>query len=128
MFQFPGFASQPYEFRLRYPRKGGFPHSDIFGSKSARDSPKLFAACHVLHRLSVPRHPPDALRRLISAKPFRRPRAEANPRHPEHLERHLTARSEEHTSELQSLTRIPNAVFCLIKKHITNSTTDDMTY
>ena len=24
-------------------------------------SPKLFAACHVLHRLSVPRHPPCAL-------------------------------------------------------------------
>ena len=27
----------------------------------ARPSPRLFAACHVLHRLSVPRHPPDAL-------------------------------------------------------------------
>jgi hypothetical protein len=39
----------------------GFPHSDIHGSKPARGSPWLFAACHVLHRLSVPRHPPDAL-------------------------------------------------------------------
>ena len=28
---------------------------------SARDSPKLFAACHVLHRLLAPRHPPRAL-------------------------------------------------------------------
>ena len=37
------------------------PHSDIPGSTSARLSPGLFAACHVLHRLSVPRHPPDAL-------------------------------------------------------------------
>jgi hypothetical protein len=45
----------------------GFPHSEILGSKFARNSPRLFAACHVLHRLSVPRHPPDALRRLISA-------------------------------------------------------------
>jgi hypothetical protein len=27
----------------------------------ARISPRLFAACYVLHRLSVPRHPPDAL-------------------------------------------------------------------
>ena len=27
--------------------------------------PVLFAACHVLHRLSVPRHPPNALIRLI---------------------------------------------------------------
>ena len=39
----------------------GFPHSDISGSTSARDSPKLFAACHVLHRLLAPRHPPSAL-------------------------------------------------------------------
>src|SRR5664279_3061667 len=39
----------------------GFPHSDISGSKSARVSPKLFAACHVLHRLLAPRHPPSAL-------------------------------------------------------------------
>ena len=41
--------------------KGGFPHSDIHGSKPARGSPWLFAACHVLHRLLVPRHPPNAL-------------------------------------------------------------------
>ena len=39
----------------------GFPHSDISGSTSARDSPKLFAACRVLHRLLAPRHPPRAL-------------------------------------------------------------------
>ena len=39
----------------------GFPHSDISGSTSARDSPELFAACRVLHRLLAPRHPPRAL-------------------------------------------------------------------
>src|SRR5262249_46011138 len=40
-------------------------------------SPGLFAACHVLHRLSVPRHPPDALAsRLIIAPP---PRTGPNP-------------------------------------------------
>ena len=38
-----------------------FPHSDISGSKYICYSPKLFAAYHVLHRLSVPRHPPCAL-------------------------------------------------------------------
>jgi hypothetical protein len=43
------------------PIRAGFPHSDICGSKGARASPQLFAACHVLHRLSVPRHPPNAL-------------------------------------------------------------------
>ena len=37
------------------------PHSEIPGSKPARGSPGLFAACHVLHRLLAPRHPPDAL-------------------------------------------------------------------
>ncbi len=39
----------------------GLPHSDILGSKPARGSPRLFAACHVLRRLLVPRHPPNAL-------------------------------------------------------------------
>ena len=37
------------------------PHSETPGSPIARISPGFFAACHVLHRLSVPRHPPDAL-------------------------------------------------------------------
>ena len=61
MFQFAGFASRPYEFRSRYPFRGGLPHSETPGSPIARISPGLFAACRVLHRLSVPRHPPDAL-------------------------------------------------------------------
>ena len=42
----------------------GFPHSDIHGSKPACGSPWLFAACHVLPRLSAPRHPPCALTTL----------------------------------------------------------------
>ena len=40
----------------------GFPHSEIHGSKPTRGSPRLIAACHVLHRLSTPRHPPNALK------------------------------------------------------------------
>ena len=40
---------------------GGFPHSDISGSLLICSSPKLFAACHVLHRLLMPRHSPCAL-------------------------------------------------------------------
>jgi hypothetical protein len=43
---------------------GGFPHSDISGSTLARNSPKQFAACHVLRRLLAPRHPPHALSSL----------------------------------------------------------------
>ena len=40
---------------------GGFPHSDISGSLLICSSPKLFAACRVLHRLLMPRHSPCAL-------------------------------------------------------------------
>ncbi len=40
---------------------GGFPHSEIPGSKGALASPGLIAECHVLHRLLSPRHPPNAL-------------------------------------------------------------------
>ena len=69
MFQFAGFASRAYGFSAGYPLRGGLPHSDIPGSPIARISPGLFAACHVLHRLSVPRHPPDALPSRLSATP-----------------------------------------------------------
>src|SRR5438552_13307732 len=66
---------------------GGLPHSEIPGSPIARISPGLFAACHVLHRLSVPRHPPDALTsRLITSvlsipekTPHHRPRTGPRP-------------------------------------------------
>ena len=49
-------------------RKGGFPHSEMSGSKGARASPDLIAACHVLLRLSMPRHPSGALIRLIDTQ------------------------------------------------------------
>ena len=42
----------------------GFPHSDIRGSVNICFSPRHFAAYHVFHRLSVPRHPPCALSSL----------------------------------------------------------------
>ena len=47
----------------------GFPHSDISGSMDICSSPKLFAAYHVFHRLSVPRHPPCALSCLTFLSP-----------------------------------------------------------
>ena len=61
MFQFTGFASPTYVFSRRSSLRMGLPHSEIHGSTGARPSPRLIAACYVLHRLSVPRHPPDAL-------------------------------------------------------------------
>ena len=64
MFQFPGLAlSRSDEVSL-----ARFPHSDIPGSMLACSSPRLIAACHVLHRRLVPRHPPCALLHLTSTK------------------------------------------------------------
>ena len=90
MFQFPGFASPTYEFSGRYRRSGGLPHSEIHGSKPARGSPWLIATCCVLHRLSVPRHPPDALQTLdligaystSKSPPTNAPRAGESPQGP----------------------------------------------
>ena len=42
----------------------GFPHSEICGSMAICAYPQLIAACHVLHRLLMPRHSPCALVRL----------------------------------------------------------------
>ena len=46
----------------------GFPHSEICGSKLICSSPQLIAACHVLHRLLMPRHSPCALISLNFSK------------------------------------------------------------
>ena len=75
MFQFPGFALKTlciqvistWLTRLLTSEddnnwiSGGFPHSDIHGSKPIPGSPWLNAGYHVLHRLLLPRHPPNAL-------------------------------------------------------------------
>jgi hypothetical protein len=65
MFQFPGLASRTC-VRDDGLTTVGLPHSEILGSQLVCSSPRLIAAYHVLHRLSVPRHPPCALTRLIS--------------------------------------------------------------
>ena len=59
-------------FLCRMTLRAGFPHSEICGSKGARTSPQLIAACYVLHRLLVPRHPPIALLILEIHSPMRR--------------------------------------------------------
>ena len=62
-FSSPGSLQPYYVFIRRYRRitVGGFPHSEICGSRLICSSPQLIAACHVLHRRLVPRHPPYAL-------------------------------------------------------------------
>ena len=66
MVHFPPLPSPAYEFSGRYfgMSQSGFPHSEIPGSKPACGSPRLIAACHVLHRLLAPRHSPYALSSL----------------------------------------------------------------
>jgi hypothetical protein len=67
MVHFPGLAHTRLCIQRAVARVhlAGFPHSDIPGSKPACGSPRLIAACHVLHRLLAPRHPPYALSSLI---------------------------------------------------------------
>ena len=67
MFHFPGCRScRTIEFirRHRPIEDGGFPHSEIHGSKPVDGSPWLIAVCRVLHRLMMPRHPSCARIRL----------------------------------------------------------------
>ena len=78
-FSSPGSPPGAYVFRPGYPIKEGFPHSEIRGSTIARISPQLIAACHVLHRLLAPRHPPNALHSLIIPPPARRTNTHRQP-------------------------------------------------
>ena len=66
MFQFRRFPTHTYFIQRTLYEYGsyGFPHSDIPGSSDICSSPRLFAACHVLLRLLMPRHSPCALIRL----------------------------------------------------------------
>ena len=67
MFRFAGLASsglcvRPGDARVA-PR--GLSHSESRGSRALCASPRIFAACRVLLRRRMPRHPPCALSRLI---------------------------------------------------------------
>ena len=66
MFQFRRFPSYAYFVQRRMTGycPAGLPHSDIPGSMDICSSPRLFAACHVLLRLLMPRHSPCALSSL----------------------------------------------------------------
>ena len=63
MFQFRAFPSYTYliQYMITEYCSVVLPHSEISGSQLICSSPKLFAACHVLHRLLMPRHSPCAL-------------------------------------------------------------------
>ena len=66
-FSSPGSPRYTILFVQRYYRiiNSEFPHSEICGLSFICNYPQLIAACHVLLRRLVPRHPPYALLRLI---------------------------------------------------------------
>ena len=66
MFQFRRFPSHAYFIQRGMTAycAAGLPHSEIPGSMDICSSPRLFAACHVLRRLLMPRHSPCALSSL----------------------------------------------------------------
>ena len=70
MFQFRRFPTYAYLIQRRLTEycSAGFPHSEILGSTPMCGSPRLIAACHVLHRLLMPRHSPCALYSLTLSK------------------------------------------------------------
>ena len=65
-FNSPRSLYRTYVFSAEFPdiTREGLPHSEIAGSKVVSTYPALIAGYHVLHRLSVPRHPPCALSNL----------------------------------------------------------------
>src|SRR5699024_11058803 len=69
MFQFRRFPTYAYLIQRTLTEycSAGFPHSEICGSMLMCSSPQLIAACHVLHRLLMPRHSPCALISLTSS-------------------------------------------------------------
>ena len=67
MFRFAGLAPRGLCVRPRGARvaPGGLSHSDPRESMASCASSRIFAACRVLRRRRMPRHPPCALSRLI---------------------------------------------------------------
>ena len=69
-FSSPGWPSQKNR-GVAVLQTAGLSHSDIRGSKVICTYPRLVAACHVLHRLCEPRHPPSALNHFPCRTYFR---------------------------------------------------------
>ncbi len=70
MFHFPWFALRDLFIQSRVTglfTQPGFPIRTSPDQRSVGNSPELFAATHVLHRLLAPRHPPHALSSLLTS-------------------------------------------------------------
>src|SRR3546814_6780578 len=88
-----------------------FPYTTLFRSIAAR----RLASAHTLFSIAPPFSPSGRMR-LCHPDPGRADREARSRTTPDSLASRAADRSEEHTSELQSLMRISYAVFCLKKK------------
>src|SRR3546814_10443841 len=102
------------------------PDTTLFLSDHDASPATRCAACWRPARPDMPRQPTSMQRTVADrhATAKRHPRRPA----PSTPDRRQTRRSEEHTSELQSLMRISYAVFCLKKKTNNKYTTHDTTH
>src|SRR3546814_2559714 len=89
-----------------------------FGSHDERC---LGRAALFLQRLSACQCPHRGAKRAANKRSRPHDGRPVEPLPPEHRQYRRRARSEEHTSELQSLMRISYAVFCLKKKRYTST-------
>src|SRR3546814_4171041 len=99
-----------------------FPYTTLFRSPTPplpTQSPQSPSA------LTTRATPPRTAHRKTPQNPRPRRTSHSNPRHPQKVTLPVTPnRTEEHTSELQSLMRISYSVFCLKKKKNDNTQTN----
>ncbi len=96
MFHFPALPPNGYIFTAGDTTSlaPGFPIRTSSDPRSVDSSPRHNAASHVLHRLSVPRHPPCALKHLQHKKPkIELKNSEIAHQHNKHTARVLDARN-----------------------------------
>ena len=73
MFQFPAFALPALCVQAGVTLRWGFPIRTSQDQRSFASSPELIAGCRVLHRFSMPRHPPYTLKSLTTFTDHRHP-------------------------------------------------------
>src|SRR3546814_5237417 len=98
-----------------------FPYTTLFRSRREHDEGESLPEQHGIHGLNRPRFFFFRPELGMAHQNEEAPRRERQP-----LQADEQARSEEHTSELQSLMRISYAVFCLKKKKQTTHTIQDI--
>src|SRR3546814_2458754 len=101
-----------------------FPYTTLFRSECGSDAPVKVTSARSVARLTLTPLTPGSLAIAFSTWPTHE--AQVMPATARFSRSGSATRSEEHTSELQSLMRISYAVFCLKKKNIKKKRQLDM--